>query len=142
MKTTNDLMNILTKNVNSPEELNDYINDIDKYKDLDFISYFSTIMKSHNHKKSDLAKNSNISRTYVYQLLNGTKKPSRDNIIALCITSDFTLEETIRCLEISKEGILYPKNKRDSLIIYAINHKYNISKSNELLFKNNEVTLS
>ena len=31
MKTTNDLMNTLTKNVNSPEELNDYINDIDKY---------------------------------------------------------------------------------------------------------------
>lgn len=142
MKTTNDLMNTLTYKVQTPEELNKYIDNIDKYKDIDFITYFDTIMKKHNHKKSDLAKNSNISRTYVYQLLNGSKKPSRDNIITLCITSEFTLEETIRCLEISNEGILYPKSKRDSLIIYSINHKLTINETNELLFKEKEATLS
>ena len=38
-------------------------------------------------------------------------------------------------MELSEEGILYAKNKRDSVLIYAITRGYNVMQTNELLFE-------
>lgn len=137
MKTTNDLMDTLTRNIDNKDELDTYIDDISKYSDINLVDYFTERMKAHNVKKNELVRKSNISRTYTYQILNGTRNPGRDNLIALCIAAGFTLEETIRCLEISKLGTLYPKDARDSIIIYSINHQMSLADANNLLFNKN-----
>lgn len=142
MKTTNDLMNTISDKVTDSKQLDKYIDDISSTYDLSFTDYFDKTMLSHNMKKSQLVRESGISRTYLYQMLNGTRKPGRDNAITLCIASHFTLDETIRCLEILNEGILYPKVVRDSLIIYAISHKMSVPETNDLLFSKNEATLN
>ena len=142
MKTTNDLLNVLNNKVDTPKDLDKYIEKLDKYNSDDFVKYFSEIMNKHKIKKSDLVKRSGIDRTYFYQILNGTRKPGRDNAIALCVASGLSFEETIRCLEILKEGILYPKNRRDSIIIYSINHKLSLNETNDLLFSKKEATLN
>ena len=141
MKTTSDLMKILNSKVNTTQDLEKYIEEIESFNPTDFVPYINETLKKHGIKKNTLAKTSNIYRTYLYQILNGSRKPGRDHILSICIAAGFTIEETIRCLEIINEGILYPRNKRDSIIIFAINHKYDVSQTNELLYNNNEKTL-
>ena len=141
MKTTNDLLNVLNETTTN-DNLDTYLDNIEKYQGMNYYDYFDALRSKHNIKKSDIARDSGISRTYCYQILNGTRKPGRDNAIALCIAARFTLSETIRFLEILNLGILYPKIKRDSIIIYSINRSLSVQETNELLYSKKEATLS
>ena len=117
----------------STEELDRYLNEIrDKYpKDLN--SYLKAVFAEKGMSTADVQKRSGIDRTYIYQIMDGTKHPGRDKIIAIAIASGMTLAECQRTLEIAQEGILYAKSRRDSLMIYAINKKLSIMDLNGLL---------
>ena len=78
MKTTNDLMNILNE-IESDKSLDEYLEKIEKYKDLNYLEYYLTVIKDHSVSKNDVVKDSGLNRTYCYQMLNGTRKPGRDN---------------------------------------------------------------
>ena len=129
---TGDLLNKLTS-TDSPEDLDLYLEQIrDKYpKDLS--SYVKTILSEKSMSTADMQKKSGIDRTYIYQIMDGSKNPGRDKIIAIAIACEMTLAESQRALEIAQEGILYAKSRRDSLIIYAINKKLTIMELNALL---------
>lgn len=140
-KKTSNLLNILNS-ISTPSKLNTYINEtIDDYKNIGFCNYFKDICIKKNIKKSDLINKSNLDRTYGYQILNGTKKPSRDKILQLCIASKLTLEETQKALTLGNAGNLYAKNSRDSIIIFALNNDLNVLKINDILFEFNLPTL-
>ena len=70
---------------------------------------------------------------YIYPILNGKQRPKRDRAIALCLAVGMTDKECIRCLERSNLGILYAKNKRDSVIIYAFRNKMSVNDLNAKL---------
>ena len=85
---------------------------------------------------------SGIERSYYYQIMKGTKNPSRDKVIRLCIGTGLTLRETTRMLELSEHATLYSKNRRDIIISVAINQHISVIDTNILLDKYNEVPLS
>ena len=64
-----------------------------------------------------------IQRNYAYQILNGTKNPGRDKVLALCIAAHMNYEETQRALALADLGKLYPRRKKDSIIIFALKQK-------------------
>ena len=129
---TGDLMDKLTS-TDSTEELDRYLNEIrDKYP-KDLCSYLKAVFAEKGMSTADVQKRSGIDRTYIYQIMDGTKHPGRDKIVAIAIASGMALAECQRALEIAQEGILYAKSRRDSLIIYAINKKMNIMELNGLL---------
>ncbi len=117
----------------STEELDQYLESIrDKYpKDLS--SYIKAILAEKGMSIAEMQKKSCIDRTYIYQIMDGSKHPGRDKIIAMAVACNMTLSECQRALEIAQEGILYAKSRRDSLIIYAINNKMDIMGLNSLL---------
>lgn len=131
-KDTNDLMTKLTA-VDTPEQLDSYLEEIRDRYPSDLKSYFKTILDEKNMSVADMQRKSGIDRTYIYQIMDGRKNPGRDKIIAMSVACRMTLPECQRALEIAKEGILYSKNKRDSVIIYAINNRKNIMELNGLL---------
>lgn len=104
--------------------------------------FFENIFQSKNLKKSEVVKKSEIERTYAYQLLNGTKKPSRDKLIQLCIGASLTFEETQLALKYNGFKELYPKIKRDCIIIYALKAKKSVMEAEELLYRFNQETLN
>lgn len=140
MKTTNDLMRVLNT-IDDDIVLNSYLASIDKYKDLNYLEYYLAVMNDHGVSKNNIVKESGINRTYCYQMLSGGRKPGRDNAIVLCLAAHFTLAETITFMELLEIAPLYPKDTRDSIIIYSINREYSVYKTNELLFSKNEATL-
>lgn len=116
------------------KDYDDYIAANDITGDLTIQSYFEEYMADHGLNKKDLVKNSLLDRTYGYQILSGLRQPSRDKILALCLSAGMSFHEIQRALEIAKAGILYPKDPRDAAIILCIhNQLYNVSDVNMYL---------
>ena len=132
--TTTKLNEILI-NIDKQEDLNDYLNKENVLCNYDcFADYFLSLDKIKDMNKADLIRLSGIERTYGYQILNKTKdNPSKDKIIRLSLAGKLTLNETIKALEAGKEKVLYSRNKRDAIIIYAINNGLDVIDTNDLL---------
>lgn len=140
-KQTTELLNILNS-IDDYKSLKTYINDtLDENNEITIASYFNNICEEKKISKSKLIADGDIDRTYGYQILNGSKNPSRDNIIKLALSAKLTLEETDRALTIGKEGKLYPKVIRDTFLIFAINNKLSILDTNILLDENGQAPL-
>ena len=138
---TVELMSIL-KNIDDESYLDEFVKiTITNFSDLSLPNFFQNICKEKGISKSDLIKNAEIDRTYGYQILNGTKKPSRDKLLKLCISASLDIEESNKALKLGNVGQLYPKNPRDSIIIFGINKKLNLFQIDELLFNRNFDTL-
>lgn len=133
-KKTEELLNILNK-INNPSNLDSYLNEtIKNCSNLDLPDFFNKICIEKNIKRSTLINNAGINRTYGYQILNGSKKPSRNKILQLCIAAKLNLEDTQKALTLGNSGKLYPKNSRDSIIIFGINKGISLDELNDLLF--------
>ena len=86
---TSDLMEKLQSTENTAE-LDRYLDEIrDKYpKDLS--SYIKAILAEKGMSTADMQKKSGIDRTYIYQIMDGSKNPGRDKIIAMAVASSST----------------------------------------------------
>ena len=139
-KKTIELLDILSQAENS-EALKKYLEDTADCKELNFTDYFNELLSKKGINKSDMVTRSGIERTYLYHILSGDRIPGRDNALRLCIGAGLKLEETMRCLELLSVGILYAKNKRDSIIIYSINRGLSVDETNSLLYEHDEPPL-
>lgn len=103
-----------------------------------FVDYVTQLIKLKQIKKSQLIQNADLHRTYAYQILSGKKKPSRDKVIRLIFGLNPTIEEAQLLLKIAEYNPLYPKNKRDTFVIYAICNHLSLIELNSLLYDNDE----
>ncbi len=138
---TNELLSILNKvdrKADIDQFASDYLLDSKLYSTT---GYLQKMLEKYNISRSQAIEKSNISRTYAYQIFSGERKPGRDKIIAICLAIGLTLEETQRTLCISGLGALYPRIKRDTVFIFAVNKKLSVIDTNELLFEIGEKIL-
>lgn len=129
-KRTDELLKILHQST----DINTYLKDNDTHiTDIEFHDYLNQLLSERNLTKSSVINASNIQKNYGYQIFDGSKKPSRDKVLALALAMSLTLEDTNRLLHLSNNGILYPKLKRDSIIIFAIEKNYKLIYLNIML---------
>ena len=91
-----------------------------------FAAYITRLCKQ---KKLTIAKaldKADIGTSFGYALFSGSRKPSRDTVIKLAVAFGLDLEDTQKLLSAAGFGGLYPKIKRDAIIIYAIQRGYTI----------------
>lgn len=91
--------------------------------------------------KITLAKRSGMSEIYLHQIFGGQRTPSRDRLLSLCCAMDATLEETQEVLKRSSLARLYPKNRRDAIILHGIAHSTPLMEINDILFQEGEKPL-
>lgn len=126
--TTIELLDILKQNTNlCIEDL------LKKIPNLTFVDYLDTLCEHKQISKSDIIKKTTLDRTYAYQIFNGSKIPSSDKVIQIALALSLNLHDTNNLLTLSKNKCLYPKLKRDALLILCINRGYTVLKTNELL---------
>ncbi|MGL5068354.1 MAG: hypothetical protein ACRC6T_11150 [Sarcina sp.] len=138
---TNDLESMLTSL--------DNIKDLDKFLDskkenldiLTFLDYFLALCLEKNIKKSTVINDSNISRSYCYEILRGEKVPDRDNALKLCIAASLNLKQTNRILKLTNNGMLYPKSSRDAILIFCIANSFTLLQTDFTLDSKNMETL-
>ena len=136
--TTQELLKIL-HTTRTTSELHEYTDTLESNSGFqNFSEYFFHILKEKEITESMLIRNSQIQRTYAYQILTGTKNPGRDKVIALCLAAHMNLDETQRALTLANLGQLYPRRHRDSILIFALEQCLDVQQTNELLFEENE----
>lgn len=128
-KTTEELLKTLKSS-----SLTAYLQDNkDELSDNPIAEYLSLAMEEKGLKKSDVIKSSGIQINYAYQIFSGLKLPSRDKLICLCFGMALSLDEAQTLLKYSCHAPLYPRNKRDSVIIFALQNKKSVIDCNLML---------
>ena len=141
-RTTDDLMNVLI-NIQDQNQLDSFLADQETNRSLPpFHTYYSSLEKVGQFKKADLMRASGIERSYFYQIIDGRKQPGRDKVIAMGLAAALDLKEILRCLELAHQPLLYSRDKRDSILIYAIQQGKTVAETNELLYGYGENILS
>ncbi len=138
-KRTNDLM----------EELSGQDTDLDRYFEenptsfinVDIKEFWKKAVDTSSKTKSDIINKADMSYCYFYDVINGRKIPSKDKIIRIALAMNLSLDDCQEALRISGKSALYPRIKRDSILIYAINKGYSIYQTNDLLAEHGEEML-
>ena len=91
--------------------------------------------------KAVLAKQAGMSEVYLHQVFAGRRNPSRSRVLCICFGLDATLDETQELLKQCSLAQLYPREKRDAIIIYGLLHGLSLFEVNDKLFEEDEETL-
>lgn len=91
--------------------------------------------------KAEVLRRAEINDIYGYQLFAGSRKPSRDKMVALCVGFGLSLDRTQQVLKAVGFAPLYAKNKRDSALIYGIEKGQTVPQINAALYELGEPTL-
>ena len=131
MKKTTDLMNEL----NQTPHIDQYLKNNEEYIIyLTLSNYLCDRLEKKSLSKADVIKKADINEIYGYQILSGKRTPSRNKLIRLCIGAEFSLDDTNETLKVAGFSPLFPKIKRDSIIIFGIQNNYPIWQINESLY--------
>lgn len=85
--------------------------------------------------KTVLAKRSGISEVYLHQVFSGRRTPSRDRLLCLCFGLGATVEETQELLRHAGHAPLYPRDRRDAVVIFGLSHAMTLPEVNESLYR-------
>lgn len=103
-------------------------------------SFLNALMTAKNMTIAQVVKISG-SGEYVYKVMNGTRKPSRNILISIAFGMKMSLDEVQLLLRISKQARLDSRDKRDSIIIYGFVNALSIYETDDLLNENGFVTI-
>ena len=138
MKDTNNLRQELME---SPD-LEQYLAENDAFfSSKDAAAMLNQLFKKCGLSKAALAKRSGMSDIYLHQIFSGRRNPSRSRLLCLCIGLGASLEETQELLKLCGLAQLYPKLRRDAIIIYGLTHRLSLFSINDSLFSSDEETL-
>ena len=108
---------------------------------LTLSEYLSHQLYQKDLRVADVIRDSGLTKSYVHQIFNGEKKPSRDKLIAIAFGLHLNAEETQRMLKLGGCSELYPRTERDALILFAIHHGKSISDTDDELYRRGFDTL-
>lgn len=139
MKKT-DVLESLINSLNNESDLENFLNK-NKLDSISFVEYFDNLCKYKGIKKSALVNDSNISRSYCYEILRGDKIPDRNNVLKLCFAANLNIDESNRLLKLTNNGLLYPQITRDSIIMFCLKKTYTLMQVDSILYDKNLDTL-
>lgn len=100
----------------------------------EFSVLINTILDEKGVKRSDLIRKLNYDRNYGYQILNGTRVPTKRQIIEIALCVGITTEQLQQLLKICNREILYVRNLEDAKVMYALEHNYKFDKAIEFIW--------
>ena len=108
---------------------------------LTLSEYLNQLLEYKSLKLTSVIRKSGLVKTYVYQIFNGEKNPSRDKLIALAFGLELNEEETQRMLKLGGCSELFPRIERDALILFNIQHGKSIDETEAELYDHGFDTL-
>lgn len=129
-KSTEELLKILK---HTPDIKTYFSNEQDNVINLSLSEYLQNLCLEKNISRAQCIKQSGLDKGYGYDIFSGAKHPTRDKLLAICFGFSLSLEEVQSLLKASAYPILYAKDKRDSVIIFALQRHCSLMDTNELL---------
>ena len=105
--------------------------------DCDIKEYLNALIKEKKLTVQKIAKDSELSDRYCYQFLSPSnpRTPSREVLLSICIGMKLNLDEVQTALKIAKYAPLYPKDERDSIILFGIEKSQSVIETNNILYE-------
>ncbi len=129
-KSTGELLEVIKNN-----PLDRTIKEIqDEQLNISLREYLNSLIAERGSKPSEVMKKAGLNKSYFYAIIDGTRaNPSRDILIRLCFGFELSLDETQKLLKTFGAAVLYPRSRRDSIIIHAIENKLTLEECNDNL---------
>ena len=137
-KTTGDLQQELMNAYDLDQFLSE---NFDSLREQSVRDMLSRLLEAHELSKAALAKRSGMSEVYLHQLFSGRRKPSRNRAICLAFGFSATVEETQALLHCCGYATLYPRVRKDAIILYGLSHGLDLYQVNDRLFAADEEAL-
>lgn len=138
MKDTNNLRQELMEAPSLDQFLSE---NQDSFNQDSICELLNRLFQKRRISKATLAKQSGMSEVYLHQVFSGWRNPSRSRLLCLCFGLNASLEETQELLKQCGFAQLYPKDRRDAIILYGILNGMDLFGVNDKLFAENEETL-
>ena len=87
-----------------------------------FSDYLNNWCKKHLEVPEQVIRRANLEKSYGHQLFRGKRNPSRDTVLQLAFAMQADLAEAQEMLKIARRSPLYPRIKRDTVIIYCLHN--------------------
>ena len=94
-----------------------------------FSEYINKLCNDSGKVAEHIIVRANIERTYGHKIFAGTRNPSRDVVIQLAFGFGLDVDETQELLKVARKSQLYPRVKRDIVIIYCLHNNYSIEQT-------------
>ena len=88
--------------------------------DRSLSDYLFDLLRERGIKRADVVRASGLHQTVVYDIFSGKSYPDRDNAIMLAFGLGCDLVETQRLLRLAGVSELWPKVRRDAIVIWSI----------------------
>lgn len=72
--------------------------------------------------KADVIRILNVDRSYGYQLLNGTRPPTRNSLLQIALILKLDVDQISYLLQLAGKSPLYVRNIVDARVFYALQH--------------------
>ena len=137
-KRTEELMRLLK----AEEKIETYLEENSgEMLDMPVHAYLKRMLVKYGVEKAGVINASGLNQIYAYQIFAGTKMPSRDKLIALIFGFPLKLEDAQRLLKLARVSELYPRSRRDSILLFGLHQGLNVQEMDDLLFECGEDTL-
>ena len=140
MRTTNDLMKELKSEVSNEKALEEYLKKTSRYNgdsSETFSDFYKGILEQKGISSGDIEKRTGLEHAFCNKMINGKVSVTRNNLLALTIAAELRIDEVEKCLMLTNNGALNPKDNRDAIIIFSINRGLSLAETNRLLYSKN-----
>ena len=109
--------------------------------DRSLSDYLFDLLRERVIKRADVVRASGLHQTVVYDIFSGKSYPGRDNAIMLAFGLGCDLVETQRLLRLAGVSELWPKVRRDAIVIWSIKEGLSREECDDELWRLGEKTL-
>lgn len=121
------------KKVNDDKKLKEYLSKLNK---LEAGVFLQKLLDEKGKTVKYISDHGNVSESLIYKFISGERGMGREKMLIIACSIGLSVEETNKLLKMSGHNKLYAKDKRDSLLIYALENKKSVEEIIELLEEN------
>lgn len=99
-----------------------------------FYEFIDQFLEERNLKRADLIRGVNFDRTYGHQILNGTRIPTKCQIVLIALYLGISVEQLQQLLTVCGREGLYVRNIEDAKVMFALEHKYPYEQAVEFIY--------
>lgn len=136
-KSTEDLVN----EIMTGKHISRYLTaNQEEFLDISLHDYLQSLLSETQLKVSQVVDRS-YKGEYIYQVFRGIKNPGRDILLCIALAMELDLDKTAYLLRIARMPLLDARNRRDSIIMFAIERKLSVPDTNDILYEFKEACL-
>lgn len=108
-------------------------NNADEMQMPSFCEYISKLCIKLGEVPEHIIRRANIERSYGHQIFRGSRNPSRDTVLQLAFGFGAGVDEAQELLKYAGKNSLYPRVKRDAVLIYCLRDHFTIVETQRVL---------